>query len=84
MGPVGRNHPQIREVKTEPVDNYDESPNKFETVSLHSESGAAEPIDQTTLSAPMGPDRTSPEEPVPRRSTRERRLPSRFNDFAMQ
>ena len=84
MGPVRRNHAQIRVAKTEPVDNYNERLNKFETVSLHSESGPTEPIDQTTPSAPMEPERTPLEQPVPRRSTRERRLPSRFNDYVMQ
>ena len=73
MGPVCRNHAQIREAKTEPVDNYDEGLNKFETVSLHSESGPTVPIDQTTPSAPMEPERTPPQQPVLRRSTRERK-----------
>ena len=84
MGPVRRNHAQIREAKTEPVDNSDERLNKFETVSLHSENGPTELIDQTTPSALMEPERTPPQQPELRRSTRERRLPSRFNDFVMQ
>ena len=44
MGPVRRNHAQIREAKVEPPDSCD----RFETASIPSESGPTEQIDQTT------------------------------------
>ena len=74
MGPVRRNHAQIREAKAEPVDNYDGRLDRFETASLPSESGPIEETDQPVESEPT---------PPPRRSTRERRPPSRFKDFLM-
>ena len=46
MGPVQRNHAQIREAKAEPVDNYDGKLYRFETASLPSESGPIEETDQ--------------------------------------
>ena len=46
MGPVWRNHAQIREAKAEPVDNYDGRLDRFETVSLPSESAQTEETDQ--------------------------------------
>lgn len=76
MGPVRRNHAQIREAKAEPaVGNYDEKLDRLETASLPSESGQTEETDQ-----PLDQEPTPP----PHRSTRERRLPSRFNDFLME
>ena len=75
MGPVRRNHAQIREAKAEPVDNYDGRLDRFETASLPSESGPIEGTDQ--------PVEQEPTPPLHRRSTRERRLPSRFKDFIM-
>ena len=75
MGPVRRNHAQIREAKAEPVDNYDGRLDRFETASLPSESGPIEETDQPVEQEPT---------PPPRRSTRKRRLPSRFNDFPME
>ena len=75
MGPVRREHAQIREAKAEPVDNYDGRLDRFETASLPSESGPIEKTDQPVEQEPT---------PPPRRSTRERRLPSRFNDFLME
>ena len=43
MGPVRRNHAQIREAKAEPaVGNYDEKLDRLETASLPSESGQTE------------------------------------------
>ena len=75
MGPVRRNHAQIREAKAEPADNYDGRLDRFETISLPSESGPIEETDQPVEQEPT---------PQPRRSTRERRLPSRFNDFLME
>jgi len=74
MGPVQRNHAQIRAAKAEPVDNYDGRLDRFETASLPSESGAIEGTHQ-----PVEPEST----PLLRRSTREHRLPSRFKDFLM-
>ena len=74
MGPVRRNHAQIREAKPEPVDNYDGRLDRFETACLPSESGSDQETDQPVEQEPT---------PPPRRSTRERRLPSRFNDFLM-
>ena len=75
MGPVRRNHAQIREAKAEPVDNYDGRLERFETAFLPSESGPIEETDQPVEQEPT---------PLPRRSTRECRLPSRFNDFLME
>ena len=75
MGPVRRNHTQIREAKAEPVDNYDGRLERFETAFLPSESGPIEETDQPVEQEPT---------PLPRRSTRECRLPSRFNDFLME
>ena len=72
-GPVRRNHTQIREAKAEPEDN-------LETVSLP-ESDLTEtdqPVEQEPI--PQGD-----QEPIStlRRSTRQRRPPSRFRDFIM-
>ena len=75
MGPVRRNNAQIREAKAEPVDSYDEKLDRFETASLPSESGQTEETDLPLEQEPT---------PPPRRSTRERRPPSRFNDFLME
>ena len=44
MGPVRRNHAQIREAKVEPPDSCD----RFETASIPSESGPTEQMDQST------------------------------------
>ena len=70
MGPVRRNHAQIREAKAEPVDSYDVKLDRFETLSIPSESGQTEETDPLLEQEPT---------PPPRRSRRERRLPSRFN-----
>ena len=75
MGPVRRNHAQIREAKAEPIDNCVGRLDRFETVSLPSESGQTELTNQPLEQEPT---------PPPRRSTRERRLPSRFNDFLIE
>lgn len=74
LGPVRRNYAQIREAKAEPVDKYDGTLDRFETASLPSESGQIEETGQ-----PVEQESTPPL----RRSTRERRLPSRSNDFLM-
>ena len=80
MGPVRRNHAQIREAKVEPPDTCDRS----ETASIPSESGPTEQIDQTTPTTLVESERAPLTEPAPpRRSTRERRLPARFQDYVM-
>ena len=83
MGPVRRNHAQIREAKAEPVDNYGGRLDRFVTASLPSESG---PIEETDQPVEQETDQPVEQEPTlpPRRSTRERRFPSRFNDFLME
>ena len=73
MGPVRRNHAQIREAKAEPVDNYDGRLDRFETASLPSKSGPIEETDQPIEQEPT---------PPPRRSTRERRLSYGLNILA--
>ena len=67
--------PEIREAKAEPIDNCDGRLDRFETASLPSESGQTELTNQPLEQEPT---------PPPRRSTRERRLPSRFNDFLIE
>ena len=80
MGPVRRNHAQIRKAKVEPPDSCD----RFETASIPSESGPTEQMDQSTPTTLMESERTPLAEPTaPRRSTRERRLPARFKDYVM-
>ena len=80
MGPVRRNHAQIREAKVEPPDSCD----CFETAFIPSESGPTEQIDQTTPTTLVESEHAAVTEPAaPRRSTRERRLPARFKDYVM-
>ena len=80
MGPVWRNHAQIREAKVEPPDSCD----RFETASIPSESGPTEQMDQTTPTTLMESERAPLTEPTaPRCSTRERSLPARFKDYVM-
>ena len=81
MGPVRRNHTQIREAKVEPPDSCD----RFETAPIPSESGPTEQIDETTPTTLVESERAPLTEPAaPRRSTTERRLPARFQDYVMQ
>ena len=75
MGPIRQNHTKIRDAKAEPVNSYDGKLDRFETASLPSESGQTEETDLTLEQEPT---------PPPRRSTREHRLSSRFNDFVME
>ena len=75
VGPVRRNHGQIREAKAEPVDNYDRRFDQFETASLPSECDPTEEADR-----PVEHNSTPPL----RHSTRECRLPARFNNFIME
>ena len=61
VGPVRRNHAQIREAKAEPVDNYDRRFDQFETASLPSESDPTEEADRPVEHDSTPPLRTQQE-----------------------
>lgn len=77
MGPVRRNHTQIREAKAEPEDKLE---NRLETVSLPESE-----LTETDQPGEREPAPQSDQEPIStlRRSMRQRRPPSRFRDFVM-
>ena len=59
MGPVRRNHAQIREEKVEPPDSCD----RFESASIPWESRPTEQIDQTTPTTLVESERSPLTEP---------------------
>ena len=75
MGPVRRNHTQIREAKVEPEDKNERAEDHLEIVSFPEN----EPLrtDQLVEPVEQGPISTL------RRSMRQRRPPPRFRDFVM-
>ena len=90
MGPVRRNHCQIRRAKTDPADGYSTVIDHLEIASTHS----AQELDRQPPS-PESTAETMPSTPGiesedtlpatvecgPRRSQGERRRPSRFRDY---
>ena len=75
MGPVRRNHTQIREAKVEPEDKNERAEDHLEIVSFPEN----EPLHTDQLVEPVeqGPISTL------RRSMRQRRPPPRFRNFVM-
>ena len=92
MGLVRRNHCQIRRAKAAPADRYNTVMGQLEIASTHSEQEQEKQppnADSTGETMPSTPGIESEDtlpatmECGPRRSQRERRLPSRFRDYVM-
>ena len=92
MGPVRRNYCQIRRAKAKPADGYSAVMDQLEIASTHSEQEQerqppnADSTGETMSSTPgIESEVTLPAkiECGPRRSQRERRLPSRFRNYVM-
>ena len=78
MGPVRRNHSQIREAKVEPEDKHERADDHLEIVSLpESEFIYTDQPIEPASKREQGPISTL------RHSMRQRRPPLRFRDFAM-
>ena len=92
MGPVFHNHCQIRRAKAEPADGYSTVTDQLEIASTHLEQDQERQppnVDSTGEIMPSTPRIESEDmlpatiERGPRRSQRERRLPSRFRDYVL-